>query len=166
MTKNMQDTLLPFTRFRNFPSILSSKALDDLWESLSGTGCAKRFFDTYISVPYDVIVVKDDDCNIIKTEISYAVAGYSKDEVHVDCNEDSRTLTVTVDPAKSCDDTTREYVVKGLKHSYWNASYSLGDNVDMKGINATMKDGILTVSIPLKKEKNNSSDRNICISVQ
>jgi molecular chaperone IbpA len=85
--------------------------------------------------------------NIVKTndthyEIEIAVAGFKKHEISVEVEQDM--LTVKGD-SDSSDDTTKQYLHKGLSSRNFLRSWQLAENMIVNG--AEIKEGILTISL-------------------
>ena len=85
--------------------------------------------------------------NIVKTndthyEIEIAVAGFKKHEISVEVEQDM--LTVKGD-SESSDDTTKQYLHKGLSSRNFLRSWQLAENMIVNG--AEIKEGILTISL-------------------
>jgi molecular chaperone IbpA len=85
--------------------------------------------------------------NIVKTndthyEIEIAVAGFKKHEISVEIEQDM--LTVKGD-SDSSDDTTKQYLHKGLSSRNFLRSWQLSENMIVNG--AEIKEGILTISL-------------------
>ena len=83
--------------------------------------------------------------NIVKySEHSYgievAVAGFSKDDIKVEVDQDQLTVTGT----KSSDEG-KEYLHRGLAARDFQQTYTLAEYMEVKG--AEVKDGMLVISI-------------------
>jgi molecular chaperone IbpA len=84
-------------------------------------------------------IVKYDDSHY---GIEVAVAGFSKEDITVEVNQDQLTVTGT----KSVDvNDTKEYIHRGLAARDFQQSYTLAEYMEVKG--AEVKDGMLKVSI-------------------
>ena len=74
--------------------------------------------------------------------IEVAVAGFSKEEINVEVDQDQLTIT----GVKSVDvNETKEYLHRGLAARDFNQMYTLAEYMEVKG--AEVKDGMLKISI-------------------
>ena len=85
--------------------------------------------------------------NIVKTndthyEIEIAVAGFKKHEISVEVEQDMLTVK---GESESSDDTTKQYLHKGLSSRNFLRSWQLAENMIVNG--AEIKEGILTISL-------------------
>lgn len=131
-----------------FPTIFGRTAWDDLFGDFFGD--FDRFFGKDQIVPCDVVQLKDENGNITATEIQYALAGYTKDNVTIETNGDK--LYLTVDKTEKTEDTSnKEYLHKGISHRRIEASYSLS-GYDKENIGASFENGILKLTLPVTKK--------------
>lgn len=134
-----------------FPSLFRSSLFDDVFRGLEDYETA--FFQKG-GAPCDIVEVKDDDGNVVSNEFSYALAGYQKDNVNIEIEENR--LTITVDKSEETegqDETYRTYLHKGLTRKTQQWSYVLNSQVDAENVSADMKDGILKVTVPILPQK-------------
>lgn len=138
-----------------FPTIMGRSA----WEDIVGDffGDFDKFFGRDQIVPCDVIQHKDDQGNIVSTEIQYALAGYNKDNVAIEVNGDR--LYLTVDKTEKTEDIpeksekpekpkNKEYLHKGISHRRIEAAYSL-NGYDKDNIQASFTNGVLSLNLPV-----------------
>jgi molecular chaperone IbpA len=84
-------------------------------------------------------IVKYDDSNY---GIEIAVAGFSKEDISVEVNQDQLTVTGT----KSIDvNDTKEYIHRGLAARDFQQTYTLAEYMEVKS--AEVKDGMLKIAI-------------------
>lgn len=76
--------------------------------------------------------------------VEFTVAGYQVDEIKAEVDTKSRRLTIHAEHEES-----------GSKKEY-STSISLHPNVDIENMSSELKNGILTVKIPMKPEEENS----------
>lgn len=104
--------------------------------------------------------------NILESDIDYtielAVPGLNKKDIIITL--DKNVLTVSTekedkDGKEENDFTRREFI-----YSAFNRSFTLPKSADQEKINAYYKNGLLTISIPKKKEAVNKPPRKIAIS--
>lgn len=86
--------------------------------------------------PYNIEKTADD-----AYRISIAVAGFSEDELSVEVKENA--LVVSAKKAK--DETTRNYLHRGIATRAFDRSFQLADHVRVSG--ATHKDGMLHIDL-------------------
>ena len=89
-------------------------------------------------------------CNVVdfddRIEIEAAIPGLSKEDVVVEIIEDVLTIKAESNQRESIEDS--QYVRREVKRSAFARSFRLGDNLIGDSIEATHRDGILTLSIP------------------
>jgi molecular chaperone IbpA len=83
-------------------------------------------------------IVKYDDTHY---GIEVAVAGFSKDEISVEVDQDQLTIT----GKKSSDADSKEYLHRGLAARDFEQQFTLAEYMEVRG--AEVKDGMLKVSI-------------------
>ena len=85
-----------------------------------------------------------------RIEIEAEIAGYSKDDVSVQVEND--VLSIVGKASQLGEQTDKSvYLLRELKRSSFSRSFRLDDQLDSDNINATFKDGLLTLVIPRKK---------------
>ena len=94
--------------------------------------------------------------NIVKTDknkydVEMALAGYGKDDIIVSLEES--VLTIKSKPYNDDKDKDTEYEHKGISKRFFTKSFTVADDVEVKG--AELKDGLLKVSLEriVPKEK-------------
>ena len=102
-----------------------------------------RLFDTDFHTtsggfpPYNI--VKNDDYNY---QIEMALAGYSKKDIDIELKEG----TLSISSKKIEDDTNENTLIhRGISHKSFKRSFTLSDEMKVK--DATMKDGMLIISL-------------------
>jgi len=92
-----------------------------------------------------VNVISHDD----QIEIQAEIAGYTKDDISVEVEED--ILSIVGKASQATEQTDKSvYLLRELKRSAFSRSFRLSDNLDAEKIDATFKDGLLTLVIPRK----------------
>jgi len=111
------------------------KELDILWN------------DCHIQFPPTNRLVEKETGNLV---LQMAVAGYSPEDISV-TTEDNFILV----EGKSQNKDESKYVVqaKGIKGSSFKAKYPLSTKFDMAKIEASFKNGILEIVVPVSEEK-------------
>jgi molecular chaperone IbpA len=85
--------------------------------------------------PHNIVKYSEDHYGI-----EVAVAGFSKDDISVEVNQDQLKITGN----KSVDDT-KEYIHRGLAFRDFSQTYTLAEYMEVKG--AEVKDGMLKITI-------------------
>ena len=96
---------------------------------------------------YPKVDVKDYDDKIT---IEAEIPGLAKEDVSVDL--EAQVLTITGGKREVKDDEGARYIRKELKRSSFKRSFKLGDNMNVKKIQADFDNGLLLVTVP-KREK-------------
>ena len=96
---------------------------------------------------YPKVDVKDYDDKIT---IEAEIPGLAREDVSVDL--ESQVLTITGGKREAKDDEGARYIRKELKRSSFKRSFKLGDNMNVKKIQADFDNGLLLVTVP-KREK-------------
>ncbi|WP_100656755.1 Hsp20 family protein [Alteromonas flava] len=86
--------------------------------------------------PYNIELVGDD-----KYRITMAVAGFSKDDVSIEVQENSMTVT----GSKESKDEERKFLHKGISERNFERKFQLGDHV--KVLSADMENGLLHIDL-------------------
>ena len=101
--------------------------------------------------PHNIINVKDEGGNIVAQKLEVVTTPFAKGDVKVEVNDD--VLTVTCGSENKEETTGDEYVYKGISSQSYTFSIKMNDKVDRKAIKAKNADGVLTVTLPFKKEE-------------
>lgn len=96
---------------------------------------------------YPKVDVRDYDDKIT---IEAEIPGLAKEDVSVDL--EAQVLTITGGKREVKDDEGARYIRKELKRSSFKRSFKLGDNMNVKKIQADFDNGLLLVTVP-KREK-------------
>jgi len=96
---------------------------------------------------YPKVDVRDYDDKIT---IEAEIPGLAREDVSVDL--ESQVLTITGGKRETKDDEGARYIRKELKRSSFKRSFKLGDNMNVKKIQADFDNGLLLVTVP-KREK-------------
>ncbi len=98
-----------------------------------------RFFETRSSnyPPYNIVKYGDNEYGI-----EVAVAGFTKEEITVEVNQDQLSITGT----KAIDvNDSKEYLHRGLAARDFDQTFTLAEYMQVKG--AEVKDGMLKIQI-------------------
>ena len=152
----MTRSMVPWREtFPRYPSVINTRLFDRMWDDMfsafgSLESASDEIFGTNV-VPFDVRNVKDEKGNVTGTELVYTVAGYKPEDVNVEVDDYNNMLTISAEKSEETTDNKYEYVRKGLARRSFSVSYHL-DGIDKEKIDAKVKDGILTVSLPLSQK--------------
>jgi molecular chaperone IbpA len=101
-----------------------------------------RLFDENVVTtnypPYNIVKTSDE-----KYAIEIAIAGFSKDDIEIETKEN--TLVIKTSDKEEEDKNDVEYLHKGISARAFKRSFSLADDVVVKG--ATFKNGLLIVDL-------------------
>lgn len=93
-------------------------------------------------------------------EISLAVPGYSKNDIHIEV--ENNVLNISAEEVKESE-ITEEFTRREFYKSAFHRSFSLPEDVDEDKIKASMKDGVLTITIGRHDNDPKVKSRNIDI---
>ena len=107
-----------------------------------------RLFDTFETRFANQLTNNYPPHNVVKTddthyEIEIAVAGFKKNEIAVEIEQD--ILTVRGSSETPNESATRQYLHRGLSSRNFERSWQLAEHMVVRG--AEIKDGILTISL-------------------
>ena len=110
-----------------------------------------------ISRPHNIVNVKDEKGNVVAQRLEVVTTPFKKGEVSVEVDANNM-LTVKCGKEEIEDDDKNSedgesYIYKGISTQNYTFSIKLGDNVDKDAIKAKNEDGVLVVTLPFKKKK-------------
>jgi len=118
----------------------------------------KDFFDEDFYHDYEFY--EHDDEYVL----DFDVAGFSKDDLNVEINEKDGYKILTIKAQKKIGDINKKkkdkrYICKSAKlgKSEINFFTDLPEDIDIKKVSSTVKDGILTIRFPRIKAKNSKT---------
>lgn len=97
-----------------------------------------------------------------KFMLDLAVPGIDKKDLKIDVEED--VLTISSETKNESEEKTDGYRRKEFSYSSFCRSFQIPENVNKDKIEASYKDGILTVSLPKTEEEKNKIAKQIRIS--
>ena len=97
-----------------------------------------------------------------KFMLDLAVPGIDKKDLKIDVEED--ILTISSETKNESEEKTDGYRRKEFSYSSFCRSFQIPENVNKDKIEASYKDGILTVSLPKAEEEKNKIAKQIRIS--
>ena len=147
----MEDlVMLPMLRKRgNFPSLMDEFFGKDLMPNFFD-------FDNEFTTPAVNITEGADGY-----KIELAAPGIDKKDIKIDL--DQNVLTISSENKQEKEDKDEKVMRKEFRYSAFSRSFTLPDTADYEKINASHKDGILTIKIPKKEESITKPARTINI---
>lgn len=115
--------------------------------------------DPFSKAAYPKVNVISHDNQI---EIQAEIAGYTKDDISVEVEEDILSIVGKASNEKEQTDKS-VYLLRELKRSAFSRSFRLSENLDAEKIDATFKDGLLTLVIPRKTKAEVSKVNKVLI---
>lgn len=104
--------------------------------------------------PMNIVSVKEKGQTVAK-RIEYALAGFRKDEITLSIKDD--ILTIEAEHKQESDENEiPEY--NGISYKKMSLSYALMENADQEKITCKFENGLLSITIPLKKEEEQPND--------
>ncbi len=103
--------------------------------------------------------IREDDK---KFTLDLAIPGIDKKDLKIDVNED--LLTISSETKNESEENKDGYKRKEFSYTSFCRSFQIPENVKSDKIEATYKDGILTVNLPKEEEEKNKITRQIKIS--
>ena len=97
-----------------------------------------------------------------KFTLELAVPGMDKKDLKIDINED--VLTISSETKNESERIKDGYKRKEFSYSSFCRSFQLPENVNREKIEASYKDGILSVALPKAEEEKNKISKQIKIS--
>jgi HSP20 family molecular chaperone IbpA len=106
---------------------------------------------TLIRRPHNIVAVKDADGNVVSQRLEVVTTPFAKDEVKVTVVDD--TLTVECGKENKEEKDEDSYIYKGISSQKYSFSIRLSNKIDKGAIKAKNVDGVLTITLPFKKEE-------------
>lgn len=103
--------------------------------------------------------IKEDEKKFL---LDLAVPGMDKKDLKIDIEED--VLTIASESNHESEDNTDGYKRREFSYSSFCRSFQIPENVNKEKIDASYKDGILSVSLPKMEEDKNKISRQVKIS--
>lgn len=141
------------------PVFRRKSEMPGLADEFFGRDLLSNFFDfeTGISVPAVNIVEGKDEFRI-----EVAAPGLNKKDFQIDLQNNM----LIISSEKQFEDEKKEekFMRREFSYSSFRRSFSLPQTADVEKINASHKDGVLTIAIPKREEAKEKPARNIKIS--
>ena len=139
------------------PMITRNSYKPFLWSSLFDDDFFPVFQNRTSSMP--AVNIREDDK---KYSLELAVPGMDKKDLKIDINED--VLTIASESRNENEESRDGYKRKEFSYSSFCRSFYIPENVNRDSIEASCRDGILTVSLPKQEEEKSKISRQISIS--
>ena len=94
--------------------------------------------------------------------IELAAPGLNREDLKI--NVENRVLEISAEKKTSSESNKGKVLRREFNYSSFRRAFSLPDSVDADKINASHKDGVLTVTLPKREEAKVKPARNIDIS--
>ena len=141
--------MLPTIERRNFrPFYMGSIFDDDFFPVMSKSTS---------SMP--AVNIKEDDKRFV---LDLAVPGIDRKDLKIDINED--LLTISSEIKNESEENRDGYKRKEFSYSSFCRSFQIPENVNRDKIEASYKDGILSVALPKLTEEKSKISRQVKIS--
>ena len=162
MTKLLTNKDNPFAGtlhgFNQLPALFNENWLKDVFANLDKWD--KAFDLQNVHYPYNISYLKDEMGNPTFYRLDVALAGIGKDNVKLSVKD--QHLLVEVDrPTKTILESEAVWLKNGISYRSAKLQFQLGKDVDIDNISSSYKDGILRVTIPVKR----TEIKNIQIAV-
>lgn len=106
---------------------------------------------------------KNPAVNIIEESKTYllqmAAPGYNKSDFTINIEKDTLLVTASVDA-----ENQENYIVNEFSKCSFERSFSLGKSIDTSKVDATYKDGVLTITLSKREEAIEKPPRVISVS--
>lgn len=143
--------------FNQLPALFSSRWFNSIFDDYP----EKLIEDQHAFYPYNLSVVKNEE-DIKQYILEVALAGVGKNNINVDVKSDVLTVEVQKEDKEPQENTM--YLKRGISRRKSSFSYKLDVNqIDVKKIQSTYIDGLLTVTIPVKKKETHKIDIKVNI---
>lgn len=141
------------------PVFRKNSDMPGLSDDFFGRNLLSNFFDfeTGISVPAANIVEGKDEFRI-----DLAAPGLNKKDFQVDVQ--NNMLVISSEKQFEEEKKEEKFMRREFSYSSFRRSFSLPQTADVEKINASHKDGVLTIAIPKREEAKEKPARNIKIS--
>ena len=144
--------------FSQLPALFSSRWFNSIFDD---TFPEKVLEDQNAFYPYNISVVKEGE-DTQKYILEVALAGVGKNNISIDVKDD--VLTIGVSKEDKEPEQGQSYLKRGISRRKSTFSYKLDTNqVDVKKIQSAYIDGLLTVTIPVKKKETHKVDIKVNI---
>ena len=142
-----------------FEIIKNNSTWDDMWKTMDALmqypfrekTLETNGLKTLIRRPHNIVAEKDKDGNVVSQRLEVVTTPFAKDDVKVTVVDN--TLTVDCGSENKEEKDEDNYIYKGISSQKYSFSIRLSDKIDKGGIKAKNVDGVLTISLPFKREE-------------
>jgi len=117
----------PYNLFREFDNVLRNRVQDGIWSP---------------------------KVNIVENEKGYTISaelpGVSKDDIDIDLKDN--TLSIKGEKKVETKDEKENYIRVESSYGKFERSFNVSDDIDRNSVNASFKDGVLTLVLNKKEE--------------
>lgn len=117
----------PYNLLREFDNVLSNRVRDGIWSP---------------------------KVNIVENEKGYTISaelpGVSKDDIDIDLKDN--TLSIKGEKKVESKDEKENYIRVESSYGKFERSFNVSDDIDRNSVNASFKDGVLTLVLNKKEE--------------
>ncbi|MEQ8909949.1 MAG: Hsp20/alpha crystallin family protein [Vicingaceae bacterium] len=135
----------------SFPSFLDEFFGGDIFDTNKNS--------SWIGNSLPAVNVKENENNF---EVEVAAPGMQKDDFKIEL--DNKVLGISSELKEEHVDEQKKYTRREFSYRSFKRTFSLPENVDQDGIQASYKDGVLKIEIPKEAEKEKVNSRRIDIS--
>jgi HSP20 family protein len=134
----MEDKVMALVRFNQYP------ALTDLFDALE-----KNFFNTEEKFEGTIpaVNIKEDNDKFV---LEMAAPGMKKNDFHINVEKD--VLTISSEHKEEKEEKKENYARREFYYNTFSRSFNLPENINLEGIKADYKNGILNIVLPKKEE--------------
>jgi HSP20 family protein len=129
---------MALVRFNQYP------ALTDLFDALE-----KNFFNTEEKFEGTIpaVNIKEDNDKFV---LEMAAPGMKKNDFHINVEKD--VLTISSEHKEEKGEKKENYARREFYYNTFSRSFNLPENINLEGIKADYKNGILNIVLPKKEE--------------
>jgi len=129
---------MALVRFNQYP------ALTDLFDALE-----KNFFNTEEKFEGNIpaVNIKEDNDKFV---LEMAAPGMKKNDFHINVEKD--VLTISSEHKEEKEEKKENYARREFYYNTFSRSFNLPESIDLEGIKADYKNGILNIVLPKKEE--------------
>lgn len=140
------------TRGNTFPSLFSSSYLDEILNMIEEPA---KWYPTQTAYPYNVEEYKDKNGRVLKTILTFALAGVKKEDINISVVDNSLSVKVEKhETERTVPEDEHHWVTrhKGISQRALNLKFTLHD-VDEEKITSRFENGLLEVTLPSVEHK-------------
>lgn len=105
--------------------------------------------------------VKDNETAIV---IHADLPGMKKDDIHIDVDEKSKTVTLSGEYKKHSEEKKENYYMSERSHGKFERKFRMPESADLNNIKAALKDGVLDVTIAKKSLQEAPQTKKVAVN--